>query len=344
MSISSGTATFGAGGTYATLSAAWADIATLTGDLTLLQVGDSLEPAVSVGGSGARKSLAGHQLLFDSTVDPDGDPAGGWLITCLSWSPQAIGNGVFGIDHLNIITTNGVQMATAVGAPSSGSGNGQFARNSLLRATVARALSMGNVTAAYGAGATGTYSLYNVKMKGVLGGFQFFNGTLNNEPHMRFIAENCAAAATDAAGAPFTVQTRADNSLLQFSMKNLVAWVDLPAGTAKPISLSGMSGADKAAYQALILASAANGGNADGVTYAYGAITTPADIISLSESDPDWLESAQASALYTNGVAPALAGNPYNVAPYPIGIPGPYVPPPPSSGSDCWMPVFIPGF
>jgi phage gp46-like protein len=104
-------------------------------------------------------------------------------------------------------------------------------------------------------------------------------------------------------------------------MRNVIGWVNLTGGTAKPINLTGMNSTIKAAYAALILSSAANGGNLDGVTYLYPAIVSPSDIISLSETGPDWLSTYNLSALYSHGTAPVLAGNPYTVSPYPIGIP-----------------------
>lgn len=338
MAITAGTYTFGAGGTYASLGAAWADLGNpLTGDLTLVQVGASAD-AGQIGTDAVCYNVAtGRTLKITSALDPQMNPNGGYLLTFGGWVVNAFNGGLVWLDKLNY--RGRVYMESTLSR-----GVNQKVTNSIgITSDVAfSALEMGNLGQDQSPYGIVTYEACNLKLQGAdPGGLQINDQILNNNAYQNVYIENVAAITTGASS-PILISSRILGQFNDFLIRNCVAMVANPAGGAIPIRFNGPSASAKTYYQSRILTCARNGGNADGAPYSYGAITSPADIISLITSDNQWLSTYGGSPLFSNGSAPSLADNPYNIAPYPIGVPGPSLPPP--SASAQLIPIFVPGF
>ena len=103
-SISSGSATVGSGGDYATWAAAFTDIANLTGNLTFTQISDVTETAESL----IREDLGGYAFVCTSNSQHGGNPKAGWLITQNSddytFRLQGVGAGSMSLDGVHILS------------------------------------------------------------------------------------------------------------------------------------------------------------------------------------------------------------------------------------------------
>jgi len=75
--ITSGSATVGSGGTYATFAIALADLGNLTGDVTFTQITDATETATA----GISEDLGGYTLTITSSTDHQGSYNNGLLLT-----------------------------------------------------------------------------------------------------------------------------------------------------------------------------------------------------------------------------------------------------------------------
>jgi hypothetical protein len=102
--VTSGSYTVGAGGNYATWALAFADIGTMTGDLTFTQISATTETA------NATKSVnfgaGNYTLTLTSNNPPLGNPSGGWVsswnaaVNCVTIN-GSVNPGIIRISHMN---------------------------------------------------------------------------------------------------------------------------------------------------------------------------------------------------------------------------------------------------
>jgi len=350
VAITAGTYTFGGGGAdYASLVDALLDLGTLTGDLTLVQVGDSVD-AFNIGVS---ISLAGNTLKIeqDAASPHNGSPIAPYTVTvgALGLNQAAGSRGGLWLKNLNIIASpadNGTGL-------NLGAMNGisivSFYRmeSCLVYCTNVNATAVGSASPTGTGGGAGQFrmQLSACKFYGGKLAYAFSTGssTISNLIRVYLEAENNFFKVTRNGGTDkpvslsFLVGSPATPIAL-FSWKNNVHWV---ADAAQPGMTIGDSGNN---FYAPSLSGAQNARNpgSDSLSWAYDSIQTPDDIITTDSSLAGFGNTDPDSDLYTNGTAPALAFNPFSTPPYLIGLTYPAAPP---EDSESWyVPAFVAGF
>jgi hypothetical protein len=331
LSISAGTHTFGSGGTYATLAAIIADIAaTLTGDLTLLQVGNSDDTGAFIQYRPSGVSGGAYTLKIKGNTPHYGSPLNG------HWSKY----GTFSLINLG---QNTIFFEDFYGIRAGSGSGGGFGNNSSstsiqhLRALncLFSGFTSWRRSAPGGASNNNTLNLVNCKFWAPDIAVRLDMVASGDEGNrVVFQLENCVAYCTSAGSGVAALEYKSNLPLpaqhspdaLSF-MKNCVlitpnssipAFRFDPNPASFPLSVFDMAFANNARSPST---------NPYGIGgWDYTAISAPSDIISLDETLAGFLDLNHSSALFTAGTTPVLAGNPYS-APYPIGI---WYPIPPS--------------
>lgn len=357
MPISAGTYTYGAGGTYATLRAAFIDmesapgsaVGTLTGDLTLTQVGDSDDSSAVVGENAAdtqiNLNLFGHTLTINSAFPHIGCALNAFATKYKSFLPRFNNSGAIVLDDfygLGSVGGLGFNPFLTVSGPFFFTVQDSIVR--CLEPTRAAAYIMPSPSSG-----TSNFKGINSKFSGVVDALETgWAGSSGNQDRCTIAIENCVfqstgmGAPSNFLSGPFRLGV-ADFILGVQPRVNLASFRNNICVVADPTTQrafaqaagTGPVGTDEAFYRAIFLSCAKTGGIDSNTGFDYPAITSPADILSLSPAVCDWLNVNPASALFTAGSAPILS-SPYS-PPYPIGIS--YAAPAPVTS--LWMPAFV---
>ncbi len=335
MSISAGTYTFGATGTYSGLLAALTDVAAaLTGDLVLNIVGASNE----AGGALFKTiSLGGFRLTVQDLVPNFGNPT---LALPCDFASLAITLSSAG----SITLENLFCRPTAVHDWSwSGVGGGvcsNVIKNNLFFSTVSGVIAFSCSVLYPTAGSTETQVVGNKFLSLNARGGWFSNaGAGANSIRVKWWYENNSFY-RKGNGSPttkpaFYVDSGKDalNPVDTCIVQNNLIMLEFP-GTVFGVTLG-------AAPAAATFAHNARNGSADALTWAFSGMADGVDITSLDPTNSGFLNDIGVTLPVSGGV-PAASQNPYTVAPYPIGL---YVapPPPPAPVGSLWMPAFVGG-
>jgi hypothetical protein len=357
MGISAGTYTYGNTGTYATLRAAFIAMesvpgsatATLTGDLTFVQVGDSDDSADFIGynGSGAQIAilLANFTFTITTSTPHQGCILNGFVTKYRYFNPKFTFQGNFVLSDFY-----GLGSAGGFGLQPQWTSN---TGTSLARVEncIIRCLEPTRIAAQFAPSGAGTWSFQaiNSKFAGSIVSLQAGWGGLGADQNRCTVAvENCVmqstgSGASNALTGPFRLNAR-DFISGTVPRLNLASWKNNVCVVFDPTTQrafaqapgSGAPGTDEAFYRAIMTTNAKTGGIDSNVGFSpYSSITSPADILALTPITCDWLNVNSASALFTAGSAPILT-SPYS-PPYPIGIS--YAAPAPMTS--LWMPAFV---
>ncbi len=321
----------------------------MTGDLTFTQVGDSDDSAAVVGENASNTqinlNLFGYTLTINSAVPHDGCVLNGFVTKYLRFSPRFNNSGAVVFDDFYGLGSLG---GTSFRPFPTVSGPFFFTvQNSIIRClepTQPGAYIMPSPNTG-----TSNFKAINSKFSGSVDALEVgWAGSSGNQDRCTIAVENCVFQSTGAGApsgflsGPFRlgvydyiagVQPRANLA----SFRNNICVVADPTTQRAFTQAPGTSGpgTDEAFYRAIFLSCAKTGGIDSNTGFAYPAVTSPADILSLSPTVCDWLNVNPSSALFTAGAAPTLT-TPYS-PPYPIGIS--YAAPAAAPG--LWMPSFV---
>jgi len=340
MAISAGTYTIGAGGDYALLSLAIADIASnLTGDLTFIIIGDSIEPAAQITktfGSAFLFTIRGNVPLNGDTVNGVRCQFDRMSISIAGAAPQ------LALDNVYLVNAGQFTNFGPSGASSIYSSikvfeclfDGKFGIN------------------ACGASAAGsasrTYEFCGNKFRSDGASTHAFDFALANSGQaviesVNFRYENNSALLTGgvSSSSPVRISFLRGSGpwhINSFSVKNMVSWVNDSSQRALILTDNGTP-LQTFYSDALVNAGNARNAGADTFSWSYSGITSPADILDLDYALAHALETNLSSVLATTGGAvPDISFNPWDTAPYLVGL---YFAD--EDEGSLIMPAFVPG-
>ncbi len=291
--ISNGNYTVGAGGDYSTWTLAAAAIASvLTGDLTFTQIANTDETGVYIFFPAI--DISGHTLLFTCAVPHAGSPIASFV-------------SIVGLMYFGALTDSGSGHVEMEDVFWRSTVNNAVLYDSPVPLTLCKSLfkssQVGPSAFSYHNAASGLISVSGCKFWAPSTGLYIGN----DGPVIQI--ENSIALTTVGFGtASFVINSIHASGVGSF-MRNCIGFTTVPSNSR---GIGGIAYAslpqDKTATSA--------GNAATGATYT--DIPQAGNLLSVTDTDPDFLNTDPASSLFTLGSAPALPCNSYS-APYPIG-------------------------